>query len=255
MTVLVGVACSDGAVIGADSIATSSAGPHPLIRIRSDDKIKIVSERVIIAGTGSVGLAQRFHAIVEKSWDSKVFTKKPNECFKELAAEGVKDFSSTGIPRHPQHGFGFGAMLAVPLGDKAELVEFGLTDFQPERKIGNMHFVSMGSGQILADPFLAFVSRVLWGGKQPDVKAAMFGVYWALRHAITYAPGGVGEPINISILRREKGQWLARCLAEDELQEQSQHISAIEARIAKYPAEVISEAPSTLPPAPPMEKA
>ena len=50
----------------------------------------------------------------------------------------------------------------------------------------------MGSGQVLADPFLAFVSRVLWQGKQPDVKTATFGVYWALDHAIKFAPGGIG---------------------------------------------------------------
>jgi hypothetical protein len=35
-------------------------------------------------------------------------------------------------------------------------------DFQPEIKRGKLFFVSMGSGQPLADPFLAFVKRVLW---------------------------------------------------------------------------------------------
>ena len=69
MTVLVGVLCSDGLVVGADSIATSSAGMHPLIQVRSDDKIKIIGGRVIIAGTGAVGLGQRFHAVVQKAWD------------------------------------------------------------------------------------------------------------------------------------------------------------------------------------------
>lgn len=60
MTVLVGALCVDGVVIGADSIATSALGLHPLIQIRSDDKVIIVGDKVIIATTGSVGLSQRF---------------------------------------------------------------------------------------------------------------------------------------------------------------------------------------------------
>jgi hypothetical protein len=142
-------------------------------------------------------------------------------------------------------------MLAAPVGDRAELVEFGLLDFQPERKTGNIHFVSMGSGQILADPFLAFVSRVLWGGRQPDVKVATFGVYWALDHAIKYAPAGIGEPIVIATLRREGGQWASRLLEEDEMQEQAQHITEIENRIGNYPVEIINQAPIAPLPAPP----
>lgn len=251
MTVLVGVLCSDGVVIGADSIATSSAGMHPIIRMPSDDKIKIVADRIIIAGTGSVGLSQRFHSIVQSHWDGKGFANPANQCVKEMAEKAVKDFQGTGTPRTPQSGFGFGAMVAAPISDKPELVEYGLLDFQPERKTPKLHFVSMGSGQLLADPFLAFVSRVLWAGKQPDVKTAMFGVYWALDHAIKYAPGGVGEPIVVATLQRESGQWRARIAEREALQEQSQHIAEIESRIARYPADIITQAPAAVPPAPP----
>ena len=48
-----------GVVIGADSIATSSAGPQRLIQIASGDKIAIVADRLIIACSGSVGLSQQ----------------------------------------------------------------------------------------------------------------------------------------------------------------------------------------------------
>jgi len=251
MTVLVGVLCTDGVVIGADSIATSSSGPHRLIQIRSDDKIRIIGDRVIIAGTGSVGLGQRFEAIVQKSWNEKTFQKAPLECVRHLSGATLKDFSETGVQRHPQNGIGFGALLACPFGDKPELTEFGWTDFQPERKTPRMHFVSTGSGQVLADPFLAFASRVLWKEQQPDVKTASFGVYWALDHAIKYAPGGVGEPIAIATLRREKGTWTARLLKEEEMQEQAQHIAEIEQRIGNYPSEIITQAQPTTPPTPP----
>jgi hypothetical protein len=62
-------------------------------------------------------------------------------------------------------------------------------DFQPEIKRGKLFFVSMGSGQPLADPFLAFVKRVLWKDQTPTVDAAKIGVYWALSHTIDCASG------------------------------------------------------------------
>jgi len=67
--------------------------------------------------------------------------------------------------------------------------------------------------------------------KQPDVKTATFGVYWALDHAIKFAPGGIGAPIRIAVLRRVSNEWSARLLEEAELEEQAQHISEIESRI------------------------
>jgi hypothetical protein len=118
-------------------------------------------------------------------------------------------------------------------------------------KISETSFLSMGSGQILADPFLAFISRVLWRASMPDVKIATLGVYWALAHAIKYAPGGIGEPIRVAVLRRQNGTWKATLVEEDELQEQAQHIDAIEERIGRYPADIIESAPTQPIPAPP----
>jgi hypothetical protein len=250
MTVLVGVQCTDGVVIGADSIATSAIGRSPLIQTATD-KLAIVGDRVIVAGTGSVGLGQRFIGVVGKAWETKVFQKARWDCLKGITAEAVRDFQSTGVPQTTQSGFGYGALLAAPLEDHACLVEFGLPDMQPEVKSGKLNFVSMGSGQVLADPFLAFASRVLWGESTPDVRTAMFGVYWALSHTISIAPGGVGGPIKIATLRRKKGQWAAELMEETELQEHAQHIAQIEARIGDYPKTVLEAATASPPPAPP----
>lgn len=252
MTVLVGVKCSDGIVIGADSIATSAAGPQGIVQLPTD-KLVIVGDRIILAGTGSVGLGQRFGAIVQNHWDGKAFQKPMLDCIKSMTTAGVQDFQSTGTPRHPQYGFGFGALLAAPMADQPELIEFGIQDFQPEIKREKLHFVTMGSGQALADPFIAFISRVLWDGKMPDVKAGMFGVYWALQHTIQYAPGGVGAPARLATLRREGGAWHARILEDAELQEQAQHIGEIEKRIGAYPVDILAQAQAEAPPQPPAE--
>jgi hypothetical protein len=248
MTVLVGTLCTDGVVVGADSVATSAAGVHPLIQIRSDDKVVIIGERVIIASTGAVGLSQRFCAVVEQCFGHGVFNQPCINCMKSLSALAVQDFGSTGAQRTPQNGIGFGALVAAPMAGQPELVEFNHIDLQPERKTGRLHFVSMGSGQVLADPFIAFVSRVLWGNSAPTVQLATLGVYWTLSHAIQYAPGGVGEPIKIATLRKVDGDWRASLVGDDQMQEAAQHIEAIEDRIGKYPVEVIQGAPP--PPSP-----
>ena len=88
----------------------------------------------------------------------------------------------------------------------------------------------MGSGQPLADPLLAFVSRVLWNNIMPTVEIGKFGVYWALDHAIKLAPGGVGGPIKIAILRMREGEWKAEEF--DDTQEGAQYVADLEEHIA-----------------------
>jgi hypothetical protein len=257
VTIIVGVRCTDGVAIGADSIATSSHGPQRLIQILSDDKINIVANKIIIACTGAVGLSQRFHGIVKTSWDTpnKHFQKTSIECAREIARATIKDFEHTGVPRHPpqQGGLGFGALMAAPLDGVAQLIEFGLLDFQPEIRKERLHFVSMGSGQLLTDPFLAFVSRVLWGSEPPNVQMGALGLYWVLSHTIQYAPGGVGKPIKIAVLKKEKGDWVARSVEGDELQEAEQHVAEIEKLIRGYPAAIVEAAKASPPPTPPKE--
>ena len=251
MTVLVGVKCTDGVVVGADSMATSTHGPAHLLQTPTD-KIQIIGEKVIIAGSGSVGLGQRFGHVVQTLWGTNHFQSKLWDCLRGISAHAISDFRSTDVPfLGPPNGFGFGALLAAPIEDRAHLVEYGIADLQPELKDGKLTFVAMGSGQMLAEPFVAFVRRVWWANAVPDVKTAMFGVYWALDHTIKFAPGGVGEPIKIATLRREKGQWRARLLDDDELQEQAQHIEKIEERIAQDPKRSLEESVATAPPPPP----
>jgi len=103
----------------------------------------------------------------------------------------------------------------------------------------------------LADPFLAFVSRVLWKDTIPDIQRGKFGVYWALNHTINLAPGTVGPPIKIAVLRKEDGSWTAS-LSEDN-QEAEQFVAGLEARIGQEYAAPVTEATSYPLPAAPKE--
>lgn len=235
MTVLVGVRCTDGVVVGADSAATSAAGNISLLKLASE-KITIVGGRVIVAGTGQIGLAQRFADLVRQAHDNKAFQNSAIDVAKALAAMGCNDFASTGANRGS-----YGALVGAPIEDQGQLIEFAVSDFQPELKNGKIHFVSMGSGQMLAEPFMSFVDRTFWKSKTPNVKTALFGVHWALSHTIRCAPGGVGEPICLATLTKEKGGWRAEIVSDEVLQEQAEHMAEIERRIAGYRDEMLGQ--------------
>jgi 20S proteasome alpha/beta subunit len=63
MTVIVGILCSDGVVIGSDSaLAVGRVGRYTIERQEGNVfKIEIVGDDVITAFTGAAGLAQRFN--------------------------------------------------------------------------------------------------------------------------------------------------------------------------------------------------
>lgn len=249
MTVLVGIRCTDGIVIGSDSIATSSAGPQPLIQFPFDGKIAIFAESIIIATTGSIGFSQRLHHHVAAAIDGGVFKNfDVRECCNNISKRFLTDLGNTNAYRHPQHGVGFGALMGCALKNEPCLVEFGTTDFQSEIKKEKLFFASMGSGQMLADPFLAFVTRVLWRGQMPTVDTGKFGVYWVLDHTIKHAPGMVGPPIRLATLRSINGKWVAQ---EQDTQESAQYIAELEEHIHLFVVssiEIAEALPLPLPP-------
>ena len=253
MTIVVGVRCSDGVVLGVDSAATNTAGLMPLLRMGTD-KLQVISDRVIFATTGAVGLSQRFHQILKGHYDGKLFGRQ--NCIPAvttIARDMVQDMQKSFVMQQEGLGWGFGAVLAAQFNDGVELVEFSPVDFQPELKRGKLFFSSVGSGQTLADPFLSFVCRVLWQDKPPTIDIARFGIHWALRHTIQCAPGGVGEPIKLGVFGRQGHEWQCRLLDEPELQEDVEYIEAIEAHIRAYQRSVVDNAdvPAPAPPEPP----
>jgi hypothetical protein len=252
VTIIIGVRCSDGVVIGADNLATSTMGPQPLFKKQSGDKIVAVGDRVIVACTGTIGLSQRFGAVLQDCWNRKIFQNGTIKSTGEITRLAVTDFQNTGVPRHQQFGLNFGALVAVPIDSRAQLIEFGTVDFQPEIKTDSSYFVAIGSGQLLAEPFLAFVDRVLWKNQMPDVRKAMFGVYWALNHTILYAPMGVGAPAKMAVLRKDGKDWSVQKFEEADLQETIEHIAEIEKKIgASLEKETIEAAAAEQPPKPP----
>jgi hypothetical protein len=170
-------------------------GADPLLSLQANSKIQIYGGNVIVAATGAVGLSQRLTHHIEQAISGGVFKGSKHDCTTNISKRLLTDCSNSLVQNHPQQGLRFGALLAATIKGEPCLVEYATTDFQPEIKDDKAFFASMGSGQILADPFLAFVSRVLWKGAMPTVDDGRFGVYWVLDHTIKLAVGGVRGPI------------------------------------------------------------
>ncbi len=238
MTSIVGVYCSDGIVIGTDSSATfGSAGVRTIEQ--ETKKIQIYNGTVIVAGTGEVGLGQRFCNIAEKAFREPAFTKrKPIETVTALAQTAVKDFQSTytGFP-NMQPGFKYGALVAYSTGEEFHLCEFDPLTFRPELKLPEQkfYFSTMGSGQPITDPFLALMRKIFWNSEKPTVADAKFITTWALTHAIEVNTGGINGPIQMAAIRKnDKGRYSAAMISDEDIQEHMDIVNAAESHLTNF---------------------
>ena len=235
MTAIVGVLCHDGAVVGTDSSVTFTGGSVRTIE-QPAEKLHLIGERVLLAGTGFVGHGQRFHAIIEAGVQDKMFSRErtPIDVCKELSRKAIEDFLSTHSPK----GL-YGALVAFPLGRDPVLCEFGEEHFQPGLLTKQIWYCSMGSAQPITDPFLALMREIFWSSGPPSVNDATFAVTWALDHAIAVNPGGVNGPVRIAVLERsKKGLLSTKLLVESDLDEHRSSIQEAKNRLSKFPEEL-----------------
>jgi 20S proteasome alpha/beta subunit len=136
VTVLVGMLCREGVIVGADSSATFGAGNTRTIE-QPTRKISIVKSRVIVATTGEVGLGQRFVDVVEKLYAEKKLRGSPLDVGKAICAAALKDFGETHPHLAPLLGnrqLPLGALVASAQNGRPYLIEFGTGTLQPELK-------------------------------------------------------------------------------------------------------------------------
>lgn len=243
MTVLVGVLCESGVVIGTDGAATLGAIGRPTIE-QPVRKIDIVEGAVIVAGTGAVGLHQRFvEVMTQLARDGKVKKPGPVEAAKEMARASRADFDYTQAFKQRQDGTGlypavdYGALVAFWNTGKAHLVEFEYGTMQPEFKSpeGLWH-ASMGAGQPIADPFLGMMRKTFCGEGCPELPIARFITCWALEHTIDLNPGGINEPLSIAVLEAHKGVPSAQMLSGEELLEHRSSVRAAYDHLGEFAA-------------------
>jgi len=250
VTILVGIHCKDGIVIGADSSSTFGVGQFRTIE-QPTDKINIVGGQIIVAGTGAVGLNQRFNAIVSSAHQQDAFKKVPVpiDIVNNLAKCAIDNFKFTHIYPFPP-GVGYGALLAFCKNKQLYLCEFDPNNFQPELKEADLKkiwYVAMGSGQLIADPFLGFIRDVFWDNTPPSCQDGIFAAVWTLSHTIDLNPGGINGPIRIATLRLVEGKYEARILDDEELIEHKQHVAEIKKHLREYRDQMRTSSSSSTP--------
>lgn len=229
MTVLVGIRCKDGIVIGADSAATFGAGQMHTIE-QPMKKISIIEESIIVAGTGEGGMNQRFCQVVQDAWKKdRIFQGAPIEVARKLCEKGANNFAST------KATFGsYGALVAFPVGNSLELCEFAISNFQPELKTDDLWYCSMGSGQLIADPCLGFIRQAFWHDGVPNCEDAIFAVVWTLVQAIKLNPGGINAPMHVATLHLKKGKAEARMLDPEEIEQHEANVDGAIDALRQY---------------------
>lgn len=243
MTLVVGILCSDGVVVAADSAATYGASGQPTIA-QAANKIEIIEAKLIIACSGVVGLSQRFHDSLSTLWKTGKFSGKNavesgpiiGEAFKKhLGAEmNIAQVAKNVVGMVAISNATCLAVVAMPLSKTPALIHFNELG-GPEVASPDLQFIAIGSGQLAADPFLAFLRDRFWPSRQPTLAEGKFAAYWTLHYAISHSPGGLAHPIHVAILEQASGNWHARLLTPAEIEQHQENIEGVEKYLSEYP--------------------
>lgn len=230
MTLIIGVRCGDGVVIGSDSVTTySSPDGQRTIEQETETKIRLIKNSALYASAGAVGPSQDVLSTLDSNW--KNINKKPRyHTVKKEVADRIsgqikfyaRRMEETLVIANRDQPFvtkvDIESLIALPIDSDFHLFRFD-EHGNPEEYTSDLPIVTIGSGQVQADPFLAFVKRVAWNDEQPNtVKQGIVGVLWTLRYVIARNSAlGVGGQPSIGILEMADEKWRASVLYGDRL--------------------------------------
>lgn len=260
MTLIIGIKCSDGIVMGADGAATLGGGALGHFTVRQPVKKLAAIENSIIAGvSGPVGLAQRINGVMRQLWNSGQLASKQSFEAMTIIRNAIGEYLLVEIHYANKvaellgttkvgHSALTHTVIAAPIDQQLRLYQFDCGG-APEEATDDLPFIAIGSGQQLADPFLAFLRHVFWKDSLPNVAKGIFATLWSLEHAIRTNPGGVAEPMQLMILSKDEQD---RCsvteFAEEELEEHREAVREAESYLARFGREQ-GDAPPEPPPA------
>jgi 20S proteasome alpha/beta subunit len=257
MTVIVGIRCQDAVVLGADSqVSYQTRLLQPTIK-QHDEKLYVIGENAVLGVSGSVSLGQRYNSELTgrvKGSGNRMKYKDVPTAMRDLAKALWKhagdSWERAGVTAktigeaRAHLEVAHDTLIALPVQDEPCLLGFSQQCEGTEYST-NMPIVSIGSGQPVADPFLAFIRRIFWPHTPPTLSEGILAVVWALRHTIESQPGGVGDPIQVATLSKDRrGQWKAQELADADMGEPRQNINALEDEMRKAAREFFSEEPT-----------
>lgn len=233
MTLIIGVHCKDGVVLGADSIRTFGT----LIEQEVSNKIQIDDGDVLIATSGVVGLSQLVKHELRECWHEIKHQEKISVARNSITHAMLKQIDPAfRRARDFKSRFeGCSSIIALPFDDRQLLLQYDIhansMEVTPESP-----FASIGSGSIQADPFLAFIKRTFWNDQAPEnISEGTFGVLWTLDHVSRVNAGlGVGGRSRVAILHKQSNKWQAEFLSDYHLAEHKEAIIEAEDNLRSF---------------------
>jgi hypothetical protein len=219
MTVIVGIYCKDGIVLGSDSALTI----FNMVEQQYDNKIMKLNETSVLAFSGNLEVAQRFSETI-KNVDATDACNGLNrlQCLAQISTAGITDFQYTRPwtqsvnPINTDTHFLLGKII-----DNKHTLTFFDNSFQPLSINEDFWYHSSGSGAIISNPMLGFIRNVLWkDNKPPKLANGILTVVMAIQTTIDINAGGVNGPIHITVLRKnDRGVWVIESLSQEEIDE------------------------------------
>jgi hypothetical protein len=231
MTVVVAFLCTDGTVVAADSMLTSTIG-QLAVGHHKGLKVEVIDGPQVFAYAGDHGQGARFKIMAHTSHGDLGLGGGPHAINYPLALtqELITQFSQTGLDTA---AIDLSAVLAFLYDGTPHCCVFE-GPIQP-RLLDQFHFyVALGVGKQCADPFLRFLVDVFCEKGQPNVREAVFLATWVLDHVIDTNPGGVAGPIRIALFEQDGGAYQARALLDTEIAEHREAVDSAEAALRQW---------------------
>ena len=259
MTLIIGIKCSDGVVIGSDGAAsyvTPFGQTHTITQPMA--KLGIIGDHFILGVSGPISLSQSYYHEIHnlvKARNNQVPWKQVLEARKAISAT-FWGHAKIAWERAQVVAQTTGAQAAIGEALHSSVAAFPLSDneshllqlshqCQCEEATTHLPFVAIGSGQPTADPFLAFIRRVFWSQSSPTLGDGIFATLWALDYSIKAQPGGISEPIQVVSLSKDaNGKWKARQLSDDEIGTHREMIQSVEGGLPDFAKRFFTQTPS-----------
>ncbi len=201
MTVVLGLLCKDGVVLGADG--ASSIVDRNLNIGYEKAKIRIWSEgnTTLGATAGSAEFGQSCRYGVKKLLQDSASPPTDVRAFGDAWSAFVRqDFEKWDLKFE-----GDEALIAVDLGKRPGLFKLSGCNMFPSIIQPEAWSQAIGNSSQIIESFFEFLKDTFWSDALPTVAAARLGATWAVQHTIETRGLGVNGPVNVGELRGGHG--------------------------------------------------
>jgi 20S proteasome alpha/beta subunit len=232
MTLLVGVLCTNGAVIAADRQAQHGNFAIQTVG-QAATKIKPIADDMLYACSGPVGLGQQYaHILANEHVQLKNRTYHSATTLLQKKMREILDPAMV-TAGHAAKIIGHGPAQADVLlgGLLAGIYKEGVTLTEISHQCGfeamstDLPFICIGSGKQNADPFMRFIWEVYFsGGQQPNVSEGSLVAYWTVKTVIDAKTSGVGYEPDVFVLEKVGKDFKSRQLSKQDMQAHDEFI-------------------------------